>query len=189
RLCREGALDRVGLPTRHDQRRARSADAPSALRQRHLLVRHRRRTHSRDLRRAHPRQAAWVPRAHALSASSMMLAIRTLKTEGYVDYVPSYREGGEVSSRPDDRPCAEADFESVPVSEWNDPSCAEPMSEPGQSTDSNTNDWNGRSNRSEAKLPRSGSRPTSKRHDNGTETSLDSCESSALSRSLTSRSA
>ena len=38
------------------------------LRQRHLLVRHRRRPHSRDRHRAQPRQAAWVPRAHAGAA-------------------------------------------------------------------------------------------------------------------------
>ena len=66
--ARQGALVGVGLPARHDQRHARSAHAPSALRRRHLLVRHRRRPHPRDLRRAQPRQAAGVPRAHTLSA-------------------------------------------------------------------------------------------------------------------------
>ena len=36
--CRQGALVGVGPPARHDQRRARSAPAPSDLRRRHLLV-------------------------------------------------------------------------------------------------------------------------------------------------------
>ncbi len=42
RLCRQNALVGIGLPARHDQRRTRSVHAPSALRLRHLLVRHRR---------------------------------------------------------------------------------------------------------------------------------------------------
>ena len=54
RLCQQGAVVGVGFPARHDQRHARSAHAPSDRRQRRLLVRHRRRPHSRDLRRAQP---------------------------------------------------------------------------------------------------------------------------------------
>src|ERR671937_454771 len=72
RLCPQGALVRVGLPACYGQRHARSASVPSDRGQRHLLVRHHRRTHSRDLCRAQPRQVARVPRAHALSAADLL---------------------------------------------------------------------------------------------------------------------
>ena len=56
-----------------------------------------------------------------------------------------------------------------------------------QSKEPNSGDGIGRSNGSEARVPRSGPRLTSKRRVNGTETVFDSWASSALSRSLTSR--
>src|ERR671910_111252 len=52
RRFRQASLDGVGFPARDDQRRARPAHAPRARRQRRLLLRHRRRPYSRDLRPA-----------------------------------------------------------------------------------------------------------------------------------------
>ena len=60
----------IRLPARYDQRRARPLMRHPVARQRRLLVRHRRRPHSRNLRRAQPRQAARVPRAHTLGTSA-----------------------------------------------------------------------------------------------------------------------